>query len=241
MKVHATFTSPLSGEVEEDQLTIRIADNTIPGKAVPFKEVTSKIRYTTELANEKGEAFLVHLLGINDKKEIITINEMWAGENIGDVMYSGDFELGVQKIDSDTVYLQPYPIRNYDYNQTMDLAFKVGTQSIGQPDLLFLSEIEETIHRRADLFYMHGNTLKIAEEYGYYLRPKTIGHNLIQSVSYVRNEELGYFFVTTEFDPETGTFENKGRKFFVGDKLYDQGVEEVKKWQADPGYYVKTW
>lgn len=87
---------------------------------------------------------------------------------------------------------------------------------------------------------MHENTMKTAEEYKYYFRPKTIGPNSIQSVSYMRSDELDYFFVTAKFDPSTVTFESKGQKFFATDQLYDQKVEEIRKWQKNSDYYVNN-
>ena len=189
----------------------------------------------------------MYFLGINDEKWIVGPRDaIWAAFNIGDILYEGDFQIGLQPIGSKKVYVQPDVIEDYQHNQTSGTVYTVSSKSKGQPDFLAIATVESGSLSTASLYYIKEGEMKntktsfngsLFEGIAYNIRPKTIGSNTIQLMDY--HVGFAFEFRTYEFNSSTGVFSYQGSKFFLNE-VFEEGKEHATKFRDNPNYFLET-
>lgn len=212
----------------------------LKGDKVAYSSIQHDIRYSTTLRDLAGNKVTVHFIAINDSYKRATWDDSWAGVAPNDQLYTGTFKIGLQQANSQDVYIQSYTFRDYTYNKTQDVIFRIQGKTASDTDFLVVSQIEASVARSGQLFYYTNGSLKKAEDSGWFLRPKSIGNQQYQLGVYSNSEQFGYHFLTEKFNPTTGKFTLvKMHSFAEEDGLFDVGRKHAEKFSTNPSYYVK--
>lgn len=181
----------------------------------------NKTRYSTTLKSSSGKQYKIKLAGINDKSGIASWNSdkpyemVWAGANEGDRIYHGNFQFYVNNIKSSQ------KLRNYTYNKTQQMVYKISSKYKGQPDLLLISSAETSSYRSTSVYYMYNGKLKKAKNgLGNTLRPKNIGKYKFKVAIYNNaSNPPGYIINYYQLNVKKGTFKKYKSIFREGGYL----------------------
>ena len=231
------------GSTREYTETLQVKDSTMA-----LNEAKQKSRFTTVMHDEKGNEYQIYFLGINDHKWVAGPDDIWAAISEGDILFEGDFQIGLQPKGSNLVYIQPITIKDYQYNKTRDMVFTIQSQSVGRPDFLFVSTREASVGSSSSIYYIKDGVFRetktkvednLYEGLFFSTRPKIIGNNRIQLIDYYNAEPIGFEFSTYIFNPSTGIFSYQGSKFYF-DEEWDEGKLKADRWIRESDYFVET-
>ncbi|MGE7924047.1 hypothetical protein ACQKND_12740 [Viridibacillus arvi] len=190
---------------------------------------TNKIRYSTILKSASGKPFNVSLMGMKERTAKASFDGkygfdfVWEGANEGDLLYNGNYELFVKN--KATNFL----IKNYTYNKTRKMVYKIPARFKGQPDLLLIAEAGSSNFEGSNVYYMYNGKLKKAKsEIGYTLRPQNIAKNTFKVASYNNADiEVGYYITTFKLNPKTGKISKVKTEKVKG----SNNLTVAKKWK----------
>ena len=210
----------------------------LKGTKFTYDSIKSKIRYSTTLRDLQGNEVTAHFVALNDTYKVATIDDIWAGVNLGDKLYFGDFQIALQLKGSKDVYFQTFKFESYTYNKTRELVYRVKGKTAKDTDFLVISEVWSSAGEGGDLYFFKNGQLHYSNTLDYVLKPKSIGNQQYQAASYERGEVTGYNFYTLQFNATTGKF-TVVKEFPFFDDYWDIGSEHAEKFRTISNYYVK--
>lgn len=211
----------------------------IKGERIHQGDLSKSVRFTTTLRDATtGKNIKAHLISYGDYSGYGNYDNIWAGLAPGDLYYEGDFKIGLQAEGDKYVYIQPYSINDYTYNKTAQLVYKVTGKTSKDTDLFMVSEVCGSNCREATIFYVTNGQLSRAGTIVYTAKPKSIGNNEYQEMSYSNAEDVGYHFWTFKLDPKASSIKYVRSKSFVNEQ-FDEGARIFDRWSSMPNYVVK--
>ncbi|MBD8110008.1 hypothetical protein [Priestia megaterium] len=238
---------PTKNEVSSANMTVSKSPTNLTGKKISLKEARRKSRYNTSLLDTTGQQYNVYVLALQDKRWIAGPDDVWAGISEGDEIFEGDYQIGIQPKNKQSVYIQGVKMKNYQYNKTRDMIFTL-TLSMDQPNFLFLSTREASVSEGGPAYYLKDGKLtkatffeegETSQELSFTSRPKPIGNNNIQLINYWNGDPIGWEFSTYQFNKNSGTFIYKGSKFYI-DNDSNEGEQVAKQWNNSSSFFVET-
>lgn len=192
-------------------------------------------RVTYSLQDVNGKKYTVYVIGTNEKKAkggTLDVNTdwayMWAGIDIGDTLYKGDYKIYLCKNGSQTASYTGYQYKDHIYNATQKMMYSIPSKYKGQPTLFIVSEVITSSDDEADVYYIYKGKLKKLRKnngyFGYTYRPQIVGKNIYKIAS--SNNVTGKWYVDTlKFNL------NKGSFTLINTKQYD--YNKMYKWRKD--------
>lgn len=165
--------------------------------------------YQTKLTSVSGKNYTIALKSSNVKKKIADDMDMWAGVDIGDLLYRGTFQFYMNG--KKTSYKT-----KVEYNKTRKNFYKVNTKK-GTPSFLALSEPQGFDIDYIKLYYVYNGTLRrLNRTFSATLKPKYHAKNMIKFAGY--NNVVGKWYIYYyKINPETG-----GSKYIKTDTVQNE-------------------
>ncbi|MCD7032860.1 hypothetical protein LRR81_01370 [Metabacillus sp. GX 13764] len=187
----------------------------------------SRVIYTLKDVN--GEKYKIYIIGTNEKNKIATWDDVWAAVSYKDVLYTGNYKIYTQKVGSKKIIDTGFQYKEYMYNVTKKTIYSLPSKYKGQPDILSIAEREASIYESTDMFIIYKGKLKmVRHDFGYYLRPMSIGKNSFQTADY-DNVDLLWTINNFSYNSSKATLiRTKSKSFPYNDK-------------ADVNRYIKNW
>lgn len=225
------------GYVVANQL--RTSATVLKGERIHQGDLSKRVRFTTILRDvTTGKNVKAHFISYGDQSGRGTQETLWAGMNIGDLYYKGDFKIGLQAEDDKYVYVQPYLFTNYTYNKTRELVYKIPAKTVADTDLLVVSQIWSANYREGQVYYVTNGQLSRAGTVSYTHKPRSIGQNEYQMVDYYAEKDRGFSFDTFKVNTKTSSISLVSRKRYFNEK-WDEGARLYNLWYQNPNYVVK--
>lgn len=198
----------------------------LPHSQASADRVVNDRGFTYKIKDANGVSYYVRFMGQAEKKNA-TIDDIWAGVNEGDTLYTGDFYLYLQKVGSRTITYTGYKYKNYVYNATRKMIYSVPNKYKEQPWLFAVAETMSSNDEYADLYQIRKGKLKKvgAVDYTSNYRLQNIGKNKFRTVVY-DNSVWKWYMCYYNLDPGKGTFKR------TSIKKYDSNSSFLK-WRKD--------
>lgn len=232
-------TNKTRGYVVASQLRKEATTTVLKGERIHQGDLSKRVRFTTTLRDAAtGKTMKAHFISYGDYSGYGNYDNIWAGMSIGDLYYEGDFKIGLQAEGDKYVYVQPYSFNDYTYNKSMQLVYKVQGKTSKDTDLMIVSEVCSSNCREAAVFYVTNGQLSRAGSILYTAKPKSIGNNEYQDMTYSNAEDMGYYFSTFKLNPNNSSIKYVRTKSYINNQ-WDQGARIYDLWLNNPNYIVK--
>ncbi len=233
-----SFSSSLNCETGHKSI---MEKNTSFQKGIKQNTLVDEIKMNSkavfEMKDSNGLKYMAYFFSGNARKEIAN---SWAGANEGDVLYTGDFGLAIQKENSKDIIVYPEVFKNFVYNKSRENVYLISSRDISQPDILAVSWTLTSNYDSAELFYIKDGRFSNIRQLSYSARPKLVGKNTIQVAYYchpTNDNPWGFYFITFKFDDQRGSLEEIGRKDYFDD--YHTGRKVFEQWKQDADFVVE--
>jgi hypothetical protein len=191
----------------------------------------SKPRISFFLKDKSGKTYKAIIYSKNEKSGIASYDGddfkmVWAGANPGDKMYFGNYKIALQKKGIKAISNTGITFKNYTYNYTQKMIYKISSKYKGQPDLFVVSSRESSNDNSSKIFYVkNGKLVKVKSEMWYTLRPKVVGKNKYRIAQYDNSVGM-WHFTDLQFNVNIGTF----KKIKTKKLSYNKANSIINKW-----------
>lgn len=204
------------------------------GEAASIDDYIKRSRVTSEMKDASGSIYNIYMYSTNEKKDIVTEDEVWAGAWVGDIQYKGTYNFALKKKGTPKAVNAGINIKGYTYNQTRKMVYKVPSKSKGQPDLLVVAQTESSNFESGMVLFVDKGKLKVVtvkdknrvyRELGYGLRPRVKSKNLFETLGY-SNVDSTWTLTQYSMDAKAGQLKVVKRKTYN----FEEGKKLANKW-----------
>ncbi len=195
------------------------------GTTIDAAKLKSISRLYFPMRDNKNQLYTLYIFANNEKRSVTEGDQIWAGADEGDVIYTGKYQAALLKSGEKAGHVQSINLNYTTINASRNQSFRLPSDGKGRPDLVFLSETASSSVNTVYGFTIVGGALRsidFASETGKkwgkdgYISGngmRGLSGNRIQTRTY-HNTIGQYHFSTYKFDSPTLTLR------FIDD-LYD--------------------